>query len=250
MDYFLELYGSLPRAGPGDDASTRRAFAMIEHLPAEPRILDIGCGPGMQTVELLKLSSGTVVALDLLPQMIARVQQAVEQAGFADRVQTVQADMNDMAFEPESFDLIWSEGAIYFLGFENGLAKVKQFVKPGGYVAVSESVWLKPDPPPEVVQLWREYPEIDTVNKKLEIVSGLGYQRVGHFILPASSWTDLYYDPLAERIAEYEPQWKGIPEAEDVLAEARKEISVFERHSQYYSYAFFVMRREGRSTKD
>ena len=243
MDYFLQLFGTLPRAGPGDNASTRKAFAMIESLPPEPKILDLGCGPGMQTVELLKLCAGTVVALDIFPQMIARVREAAKTAGVANRLQTVQADMNDMPFEPESFDVIWSEGAIYFLGFEKGLAKVKELVKPGGYVAVSESVWLKPDPPQEAVELWREYPEIGTVETKLAIVAKLGYRNVQHFILPASCWTELYYEPMARRITEYEPVWKGIPEAEDVLAEARKEIEVFGRCSQYYSYAFFVMRR-------
>ncbi len=243
MDYFIELYGALPRGGPGDNASTRRAFAMLEDLPSEPRILDLGCGPGMQTVELLRLSGGTVVALDLLPQMIARVKEAVDAAGFTHRLETVEADMNDMTFEPASFDVIWSEGAIYLMGFEKGLAKVKDFVKPGGYVAVSEAVWLQPDPPQEVIDFWQEYPEIDTVERKLEIVSRLGYQSVGHFVLPASSWTDLYYDPLANRVAEHEEKWKGIPEAEDVLAEARNEISIFGKHSRYYSYAFFVMRR-------
>ncbi len=243
MDYFIELYGALPRAGPGDNASTRKAFVMMEHLPPEPRILDIGCGPGMQTVELLRLSGGTVVALDLLPRMITRVRKAAEGAGFADRLETVQADMNDMAFQPAGFDVVWSEGAIYFIGFEKGLAKVKDLVKPGGYVAVSEAVWLQPDPPREAVDFWREYPEIDSVERKLEVVSGLGYESVGHFILPASSWTDSYYDPLAKRVSEYEQRWKGIPEAQDVLAEARTEISVFGKYSRYYSYAFFVMRK-------
>jgi SAM-dependent methyltransferase len=243
MDYFIELYGALPRCGPGDNASTRKAFEAMKFLPLEPRILDVGCGPGAQTIELLRLSAGTIVALDLLPQMISRVSQAAQCEGFAGRLETVLADMNDMSFEPSSFDAVWSEGAIYFLGFQRGLAKVKDFVKPGGYVAVSEAVWLKPDPPPEAVKFWQEYPEIDTVERKLEIVTGLGYESVDHFVLPASSWTDSYYDPLAKRIPEYERKWKGIPDAEDVLAEARNEISVFGKCSQYFSYAFFVMRK-------
>jgi SAM-dependent methyltransferase len=242
MDYFLELYGSLPRGGPGDEVSTRRAFRMMEDLPAEPRILDIGCGPGMQTIELLGLSGGTVVALDLLPRMISRVRDAAERAGFADRLETVQADMNEMEFRPGSFDVVWSEGALYFMGFEKGLARVKELVKPGGYVAVSESVWLEPDPPPEVVELWSEYPEIDTVEAKLEVISRLGYAPVGHFVLPASSWTDEYYGPLAKRTSEYAREWTGIPEAESVLEEAYREIAIFSKHSRYYSYAFFVMR--------
>lgn len=243
MDYFLDVYGSLPRAGPGDNASTRKALEMMEHLPPEPRILDIGCGPGMQTVELLRGCRGTVVALDLFERMISRVRKAAERAGVADRLDTIQADMNEMTFEPSSFDVIWSEGAIYFIGFEKGLARVKELVKPGGYVAVSEAVWLEPNPPQEAIEFWRDYPEIDTVERKLEVVSRLGYENVGHFVLPATSWTEQYYEPMAKRVSECERQWKGIPEAEAVLAEARNEISVFGRCSRYFSYAFFVMRK-------
>ncbi len=243
MDYFIELYGALPRGGPGDNALTRKAFEMMENLPPSPRILDIGCGPGMQTVELLRISGGTVVALDLLPRMIARVKKAAKCAGVEDRLETVQIDMNDMEFEPATFDVIWSEGAIYFIGFEKGLAKVKDFVKPGGYVAVSEAVWLKSNPPREAVDFWQEYPEIGSVEAKLDVLSGLGYESINHFVLPASSWTELYYNPLAKRVTENEQMWKGIPEAEAVLAEARKEILVFGNCSQYYGYAFFIMRR-------
>ena len=151
--------------------------------------------------------------------------------------------MNEVEFEPSSFDVVWSEGAIYLMGFESGLARIKEFVKPRGYVAVSDAVWLEPDPPPEIVEFWKEYPEINTVERKLEIVSALGYQNIGHFVLPALSWTESYYDPLARRISAYEQEWKGIGDAEAVLAEARNEIALFQRYSRFYGYAFFVMRR-------
>ena len=152
MHYFTELYTSLPRGGPGDSASTRKAFEMMNELPAEPHILDLGCGPGMQTVDLLERSGGTVVGLDLFPQMIARVERAVRQAGYAHRFEPVLQDMNAMNFAPASFDVVWSEGAIYILGFERGLGMVRELVKPGGYVAVSEVVWLKEDPPPDLIE--------------------------------------------------------------------------------------------------
>ena len=182
------------------------------------------------------------MALDLMPEMIARVRSRAEGAGVSDRLETLQQDMNEMSFPPSSFDVVWSEGAIYFLGFEAGLQKIRTFVKPGGYVAVSESVWLKSDPPPEVVELWAEYPEIDTVSEKLAVIDRVGYRQVGHFVMPPAAWTEHYYDPMEERIAEKETEWKGIRAAEAVLAGARKEISVFRRYSDYFSYAFFVMR--------
>ena len=60
---------------------------------------------------------------------------------------------------------------------------------------------------------------------------------------PTTAWTEHYYNPMEERIAEKTAEWRGIPEAEAVLKEARREISTFHRHSDYFSYAFFVMRR-------
>jgi SAM-dependent methyltransferase len=215
---------------------------MMPHLPESPRILDVGCGPGMQTVELLRITAGTVVALDLLPEMIARLTARAERAGVSGRLVTLRQDMNKMAFPESSFDVIWSEGAIYNLGFGTGLKKVKEFVKKGGYVAVSDPVWLKSNPPPEVVEFWREYPEIDTAAAKLEVIERIGYEVVGHFIFPPAAWTEQYYDPMEKRIAEKAKEWRGIPEAEAVLQEARNEISIFRRYADCFTYAFFVMR--------
>ncbi len=242
MNYFLDIYGTLPRAGPGSNELTRQAFEMIPALPDNPRILDLGCGPGMQTIELLKCCAGHVTALDFLPEMIDRTRTAANDAGVANRLDTIVQDMGEMTFEPESFDLIWSEGAIYNLGFEAGLRAVKKFLKPGGNVAVSEVVWLKSDPPPDAVEFWAAYPEIDSVAAKLDVIARVGYESVGHFVLPAGAWTDEYYDPMEKLVEQKAIEWRGIAEAEAVLAEARDEISVFRRFSDYYSYAFFVMR--------
>ena len=242
MDKFLEIYGTLPRAGPGSNELTRRAFRMMEALPSSPRILDVGCGPGMQTIELLRLSGGTVVALDLLPQMLERLQAEADVAGVSDRLVTLEQDMQEMTFPSSSFDVIWSEGAIYLLGFETGLNKFKGFVKPGGYLAISEVVWLKPNPPAEAVDFWQEYPEIDSIAAKLEVVERAGFESLGHFVFPPVAWTEHYYDPMEERIAEKAREWNGDSEGDAILETAKSEISVFRRCAEFYSYAFFVMR--------
>ena len=116
------------------------------------------------------------------------------------------------------------------MGFETGLKKVKEVVKPGGHVAVRDAAWLKPNPPPVVVQFRQEYPEIDTVAAKLEVIKRIGYEVVGYFIFPPASWTEQYYDPMEERIAEKAEDLTDIPDAEAVLREARNEISIFRQH--------------------
>ena len=58
-------------------------------------------------------------------------------AGVSERVKTVGASMFDLAFDMH-FDLIWSEGAIYIMGFSEGLRAWRPLLKPAGYVAVTE----------------------------------------------------------------------------------------------------------------
>ncbi len=243
MEYFLEIYGRLPRAGPGSYECTKRAYELMSGVPNTPRILDIGCGPGVQTVDLLKISGGRVLALDFLPLMIDRTKANAEIANVSNRLEVLEQDMKQMAFSAASFDVIWSEGAIYNLGFENGLKKIKNFVTPSGYVAVSEVVWLKPNPPATVVEFWNQYPEIDSVENKLAVIDRLGYELVGNFVLPESTWLTDYYDPMERLVAKKATEWASIPEALEVLAEAKHEIGIFRKYSVHFGYAFFVMRR-------
>jgi SAM-dependent methyltransferase len=243
MEYFLEIYGKVPRAGPGSYECTKRAFELMTELPNIPRILDIGCGPGVQTVDLLKLTKGKVLAFDFLPIMVERTKAYADTAKAAERLQVLRLNMNEMAFAPDSFDVIWSEGAIYNMGFENGLKKIKDFVRPGGYVAVSEAVWLKPNPPAVVTEFWQQYPEINSIENKLSAIKRLGYLQVGHFVLPEDTWTTDYYAPMEGLINQREREWAGITEALEVIEEAKNEIRLFRQYSSYYGYAFFVMRR-------
>lgn len=243
MQKFLEIYGTLPRGGPGSNELTRRAYQAMIDVPDHAKILDVGCGPGMQTIELLRLTNGKVVAVDLLPEMIARVEDEAKNAGLSDRLETHVQDMQEMSFPPESFDVIWAEGSVYLLGFENGLKKFKELAKTGGYLAVSEVVWLKANPPTELVEFWQEYPEIDTVDAKLEVVEKVGLELVDHFVFPSAAWTEHYYGPMEKRVNEKVQEWQDDPEGQAVLKEATNEISLFRNYSDFYSYAFFVMRR-------
>lgn len=242
MEYFLEVFGRVPRAGPGSSESTRRAYGLMSAVPPCPGILDIGCGPGVQTVDLLKMSGGEVLALDFLPLMLARTQSNAADAGVSDRLTLLEQDMTQMDFPAASFDIIWSEGAIYHLGFERGLQKIKKFLRPGGHVAVSEAVWLKPDPPAPVVEFWKQYPEIDTIENKLAVIRRLGYEPEGHFVLPADTWMRDYYEPMELILAEKIKLWEGDPQSQAVIEEAQQEIALYRQYSDYYGYAFFVMK--------
>jgi 2-polyprenyl-3-methyl-5-hydroxy-6-metoxy-1,4-benzoquinol methylase len=60
VNIFFEVHGGLPRECPGDNISTKKAYLTLKDLPEKPRILDVGCGLGMQTLMLAKLSNGKI----------------------------------------------------------------------------------------------------------------------------------------------------------------------------------------------
>ena len=99
------------------------------------------------------------------------------------RLRIVRGDMNELPFRPEAFDLIWSEGAIYFMGFEHGLREWSKFLKKGGYVAVTEASWFTDERPDEINDFWKqEYPGIDTIPNKVKQMQSTGYLPVASFV--------------------------------------------------------------------
>jgi cyclopropane fatty-acyl-phospholipid synthase-like methyltransferase len=243
MKYFYEIYGTLPRAGPGDKASTSKAYNMIPNIPDKPKILDIGCGPGEQTLELARLSKGTVIALDNHQPFLDKVKTDAKAAGLSEYIKFLKQDMNTMVLEPKSFDLIWSEGALYFMGFETGLKKCRELLKNDGYISVTELVWLKDDPPPEAKEWAQEYEAMKNVPDNLELFKKNSFEVIGHFTLPNSSWLDHYYNPMQVRIDELRPKYGGNEVAMEIIEAAQDEINGFIKNSDYFGYEFFVAKK-------
>ncbi len=244
MRYFYELFDGLPRGGPGDDASTRRAWGMMIGVPPSPAILDVGCGPGRPTLELARLSKGRITALDNHQPFLDALDRKAARLGLSQHIRTLNKSMFEMNFPPRSFDVIWSEGALFIMGIEKGLNACRPFLKDGGHLAMTEAVRLKPDLPEPVKNLWEEYPALTTVEANLEMIRRAGFRTIGHFILPDRSWTDEFYDPMERRIAELGKKHAGNDEALAVFAKCQNEIDVFRAYPGYYGYAFFVIRKE------
>ncbi len=241
---FEEIHCGLPREGPGDSASTRKAFQFMAGLSNAPCILDVGCGPGMQTLDLADISKGTITALDLRRRFLDELKERAKKAGVSERVITVCESMDSMSFKPESFDVIWSEGAIYLIGFENGLRLWQPLLKTNGYIAVTELCWLTKEIPGEIGTFWQKaYPAMANVDDRLKAISACGYRNITHFTLPESAWWADYYMPMEHRLSMLREKYRNDPPALEGIAKAQEEIDRYREYCGFYGYVFFVMQK-------
>lgn len=245
LEFFHELFGSLPRQGPGNRACATRALALCRELPPSPRVLDLGCGVGGQTLQLAELTDAVIVAVDSHAPGIDRLAQSVARLGLAHRVHPRVGDMGNLDLPPASFDLVWSEGALYNLGLVEALRVCHGLLRPGGYLAFTDAVWLKQDVPPEVRAAFEsEYPTMGRIDDALALVAGAGFGLCGHFTLPDEAWWDDFYAPMVRRLGEMRSAHAGNPAALAAIDELAREPEMHRRHGDCYAYEFIVARRD------
>ena len=242
-EILLDIHKDMPRQGSGRDEYTQKAFEMIPKID-HPKILDIGCGPGMQTIKLAKLSNGEIIGIDIFQQYLDQLQERINKESLNDRVKALKQSMLDMKFPEESFDIIWAEGSIFVIGFEKGLLDWKKYIKPNGYLAIHEMAWLKHNPPKEIADYWeRVYPQINTIENNLEIIKKCGYTIIGHFPLPDDAWWEFYYTPLQKRLEDLEIKYKDNSKAMKMINEGHLEVDMYRKYNSWYGSVFFVMQK-------
>ena len=245
LDLLVDLHRDGPRQGPGGDDATRLAITLAGlGAGKDLRIADIGCGTGAATFVLARTLDATVTAIDFLPAFIDELAAAAARAGLGERIEARVATMEALPFEPQSFDAIWSEGAIYNMGFTRGIQAWRRYLKPGGILAVSELTWLTRTRPAELEQHWlQEYPEVDTAAAKMAVLEANGYSPVGYFPLSQRCWLDNYYLPLQGRFAAFLSRHPNSDAAAAIVAAEEAEIGLYERNAAFVSYGYYVARR-------
>jgi ubiquinone/menaquinone biosynthesis C-methylase UbiE len=242
---FFEIHHDLPREGPGSLPSTRIAYSCTRNVPQRPRILDIGCGPGEQTVCLAELSKGEVFAIDNNVAFIEQLKEKVAERSLGNAVHPIIADMTNLPFDKESFDVIWAEGSIFIIGVEAGLKAWQPLLRDGGTIAFTEASWLRDDVPKELRDYWLEtYPAIMSIEETMSKIGELGYRFIAQFVLPESDWWDGYYNPIMEKLPSLHERHKADTEALEVVQMMEKEIDIYRRYSKYYGYVFYIAEKE------
>lgn len=201
---------------------TRKAFQMLPKL-IEPQILDVGCGSGVPTIELAKLSDGEITGIDINQPELDKLNRKIEKEGFLGQMKTINCSLLEMDFKDESFDIIWAEGSIRFMGFEKSLNKWNRLLKPNGYVVVHD--------------------ESNSISNKLGSLRSWGYVLINHFSLPEDVWWTEFYEPLENKINQISEKYKENPKALEKLRKYQNEINMVKRNPKKYASAFYIIQK-------
>lgn len=189
-----EYFSTAERQGPGSPQVTTQALKFIDNLNDSSRIADIGCGTGGQTMILAQNAPGKVTAVDVSEEYIRILNTNAERLNLQNKVHGIVGSMDKLPFHEEEFDLLWSEGAIYNIGFERGLIEWRKYLKKGGYLAITENTWFTTERPAEIQKFWQKaYSEIDTISNKVAQMQKAGYMPVAMFVLPDNCWLEHFF---------------------------------------------------------
>lgn len=241
----VDLHVDNDRQGPGSRGASVEAIERAS-LSKERglRVVDLGSGTGAATLVLAAELDAHVTAVDLVPEFLDHLRRRADAHGLSDRISTLSASIDDLPIPDESFEVVWSEGAVYNIGFARGVSLWKRLLVPGGTLVVSELTWLTDERPAELDAHWNEeYPEVGTVDKKIEALRTAGYDVVDHFFLGEECWIDNYYGPLLDGLDAFVERHDRSTESVSVAEAERFEADLYRRFSKYMSYGVYIARR-------
>lgn len=248
MDDFrllIDLHKQGLRQGPGGDKQTELALELARLDRNAPlKVADIGCGTGASTLYLARHLNARITAVDFLQEFLDDLTVRARQAGVADRISTLACAMDELPFSDGEFDVIWAEGSIYNIGFERGVSEWRRFLKSGGLLVASEITWTTDSRPIELQEHWgSEYPEIDVASAKIQVLERHGYTPIGYFVLPEDCWLKEYYGPMQDRFDDFLARNANSETAKAVVAAEQKEIELYNRYNDYYSYGVYISKK-------
>lgn len=245
LELLIDLHLRNDRQGPGGDDETRRAIDLARLDLRKPlAIADVGCGTGASALVLARTLRGRVRAIDASAAFIDRLEARAGRSGLGGRVSAEVGRMESLPFGEGELDLLWSEGAIYSMGFGAGVRAWRRYLRPGGVLAISELTWTTGNRPADISAYWlAEYPEVDTASAKIRTLEGAGYEPLGFFFLPGRCWEQNYYEPIRRGFVAFLGRHNHSDAARAVVESEVAEARFYREHGAWYGYGFYVARK-------
>jgi ubiquinone/menaquinone biosynthesis C-methylase UbiE len=135
----------------GSVESTEKLVELC-HIGEGKFVLDVGCGAGATPIHLVKQYHCKVIGVDISERMVKHCQERAKREGVAAETEFRVADAMDLPFDDDVFDAVITESVTAFPeDKQRAVNEYARVTKPGGYVGLNESTWLKTPPPPEAV---------------------------------------------------------------------------------------------------
>lgn len=159
-DFVGQLADALPGMHLGGQDATQTLLEMC-HLDATSRVLDVGCGGGNTACLIAELYGSRVLGIDISEVMVAKAKERARRMGLDDRVEFRVADVFELPFEENSFDVVIVESVLTPLPGDKSkaLGEMVRVVRPGGRIGVNEST-VDPSAPEDWLALLDEHPAI------------------------------------------------------------------------------------------
>ena len=200
---------------------TRKAF---ENLPKidDPHILDVGCGTGIPTLELARLSNGKITGIDIDQRALDKLNLKIKQEGLSARVKVYNRSIYDMQFEDEMFDIIWEEGVIQLLDLKKALTECNRVLKLNGFMITGEAT--------------------NWADKKLKHFPKFGFKLVKQIPWEKECWWTEYYAPLEEKINILRKKHENLDDIEEIKQHLM-EIKMVKKDTTGFDCVTYIMQK-------
>jgi ubiquinone/menaquinone biosynthesis C-methylase UbiE len=200
---------------------TRMAFESIPKLD-HPHILDIGCGTGMPTLELARLSNGKITGIDIDQEVLDKLKKEINNNGLSDRIKIYNRSIYDSKFENESFDILWEEGVVHLLDLKRTLTECSRIVKMNGFMVTGEAA--------------------NWANRKLKHFPRFGFKLIKEIPWEPKCWWTEYYAPLEIKINQLRERYDNVDDIEEIHRHLM-EIEMVKKNPSGFDCITYVMQK-------
>ncbi|MFX1571815.1 MAG: class I SAM-dependent methyltransferase [Promethearchaeota archaeon] len=207
---------------------TKMAFKLLPDID-KPRILDVGCGTGVSTIELANLSEGEVIGLDIDQLALERFKEKIKNFGFESRVKIVNTSFFNNNFSDESVDIIWAEGIFHIIGYDKSFKESYRLLKENGFLVMVDT-------------LNRIESKFSGIKGRLDYLENLGFNLYNQVNWKKSAWWIEYYQPLEKKLKELRDSKIDAILYQDLIKH-ENEISMVRQNPKKFDCAHYILQK-------
>ena len=217
-------------------------------------VLEVGCGVGKISLWLGKNYPPEIIALDISQPMLTRARKNLSQAKLTEKIQLVLADAQALPFQKEIFDLVLCESVNSFIQDKpEALKEYFRVLKPGGYLAINEPIWIK-EPSPKLVEYFKKVTgvrEILNSGQWCQLLEQAGFSSPSVRAYRVRAINQFFYEIQQTGIKDYLSGWARFflllfssPEFRSYLKTSLPPKEAWRGYFRFLGYGLFIARKE------